>query len=111
MTALQTWLAKPIANVCIDAAVPWKSWIGFLRHLSPCKPKSATPRLEVLDRLSLGGKKSLLLVSVEGRRLLVGVADGAAPSITQLGERQGFGRSRGKARAIHNPRARKMVGS
>jgi flagellar biogenesis protein FliO len=39
-------------------------------------------RIEVLDRLSLGGKKSLLLISIEGRRLLVGVGEDAAPSIT-----------------------------
>jgi flagellar biogenesis protein FliO len=46
------------------------------------------PRIEVLDRLALGGKKSLLLISIEDRRLLVGVGEDA-PSIVHLESRRG----------------------
>lgn len=79
MTALQSWLTKPRASVHINTSIRWAPWINVLRLFSPGKRESARPRLEVLDRLSLGGKKSLLLVSIEGRRLLVGVGDGNRP--------------------------------
>ena len=85
--------------------------MNILRQFSPGRRKVARPRLEVLDRLSLGGKKSLLLVSIEGRHLLVGVGESAAPSITRLDVGRPSSASRRHIRTLRNPRARKMVGS
>lgn len=107
MTALHAWLSKPRASVRIDTSVRWGGWVGMLRQLSSRKRKSSRPRLEVLDRLSLGGKKSLLLISVSGRRVLVAVGETAAPSITPLDA--GSRRSARASRGIRSPRSRKMV--
>jgi flagellar biogenesis protein FliO len=41
--------------------------------------------IEVLSRLALGGKKSLLLISVEGSRMLVAVGEEGAPTLVKLG--------------------------
>jgi flagellar biogenesis protein FliO len=62
-------------------------------------------RIEVLDRLSLGGKKSLLLISIEGRRLLVGVGEDAAPSVSGLDKVCRTGSSR-----VSSVKARKVRG-
>jgi flagellar biogenesis protein FliO len=62
------------------------------------------PRIEVLDRLALGGKKSLLLIAIDDRRLLVGVGEDAAPSIVQFESRRGGASNvpvRGKRAAVH----------
>jgi flagellar biogenesis protein FliO len=52
-------------------------------HFSGQRAKDRT-RIEVLDRVSLGGKKSLVLISVDGRRMLVGVGEEASPTISPL---------------------------
>jgi flagellar biogenesis protein FliO len=67
------------------------------------------PRIEVLDRLSLGGKKSLLLISIEGRRLLVGVGEDAAPSVSRLDEVGSVGRSRKSPAKMTRLRGGKIV--
>src|ERR1700733_12408464 len=82
MTFLQSWLSKPRATVRIDTAVPWTAWTKFLRRPFIGRRDDMRTRIEVLDRLSLGGKKSLLLISIEGRRLLVGVGEDAVPSVS-----------------------------
>jgi flagellar biogenesis protein FliO len=82
-----------------------------LRQLSPGTRKHAAPRLQVLDRLSLGGKKSLLLISVRGQHLLVGVGDAAAPSITRLDPPRLLHRASGRIGGIRGLRARKVMGS
>jgi flagellar biogenesis protein FliO len=66
-------------------------------------------RIEVLDRLSLGGKKSLLLISIEGRRLLVGVGEEATPSISAFEKVRGLSLSRQPSRNRRMPRAGRMV--
>ncbi len=40
--------------------------------------------MEVIDRLSLGGRKSLLLVSLEERRFVVAVSGDQVPAVTEL---------------------------
>ena len=107
MTPLQAWLTKPRAHVRIDTSVRWGDWMNLLRRpfLGRCS-NSARPRFEVLDRLALGGKKSLLLVSIEGCRLLVGVGEEAAPSISPFDELR---LSRRRTRATYTGRARRMV--
>ena len=112
MTPLQTWLARPRASVRIDTSFRWGGWMKVLRQLSPGTRKHAGQRLQVLDRVSLGGKKSLLLVSVRGQHLLVGVGDAAAPSVTRLDASRLLPRSNnGRIGGLRGPRARKVVGS
>ena len=106
MTSLQAWLSKPYATVRIDTHVPWVAWMKALRRPFSGKHTGSRPRIEVLDRLSLGGKKSLLLVTVEGRRLLIGVGETTAPSISTFDEVRRVAPSRSPVRAT---RTRKMV--
>lgn len=84
MTPLQSWLSKPRATVRIATIVPWAAWMKMLRRPFGSGKPDFRPRIEVLDRLALGGKKSLLLISIEDRRLLVGVGEDAAPSIVHF---------------------------
>jgi flagellar biogenesis protein FliO len=105
MTPLQNWLSKPRTTVRIDATVRWGGWMKLLRRPFSGRQADLRPRIEVLDRLSLGGKKSLLLVSIEGRRLLVGVGEDAAPSVSGLDEFCRTGSSR-----ISPVKARKVRG-
>jgi flagellar biogenesis protein FliO len=67
------------------------------------------PRIEVLDRLALGGKKSLLLIAIEGRRLLVGVGEDAAPSISGLNEVRRAGLSGISSVNARRPRGKRIV--
>lgn len=107
MTSLQTWLTRPRTSVRIDTTVRWSAWLNILRRpFTSKRSNSARPRFEVLDRLALGGKKSLLLVSIEGHRLLVGVGEEAAPSISRLDVLQRVSR---RARKTYTARARRMV--
>jgi flagellar biogenesis protein FliO len=109
MTFLQTWLSKPRATVRIDTAVPWAGWMKLLRRPFTGKQDDMRTRIEVLDRLSLGGKKSLLLITIEGRRLLVGVGEDATPSISTLEDVRGLSSSRPPSRNRRTLRPRRMV--
>ena len=42
--------------------------------------------MEVIDRLSLGGRKSLLLVALEDRRFVVAVSGEQVPAVTELSQ-------------------------
>jgi flagellar biogenesis protein FliO len=84
MSSLHSWLYKPRTTVRIDTAVPWTAWLNALRRPFGGKAASSRIRIETLDRLSLGGKKSLVLIAIEGRRLLIGVGEDGAPSISAL---------------------------
>jgi flagellar biogenesis protein FliO len=109
MTFLQTWLSKPRATVRIDTAVPWAGWMKLLRRPFTGKQDDMRTRIEVLDRLSLGGKKSLLLITIEGRRLLVGVGEDATPSISTLEDARGISSSRLPSRNRRTLRPRRVV--
>lgn len=109
MTPLQAWLCKPRATVRVDRAVPWAAWMKILRRRFSGRNSDSRPRIEVLDRLSLGGKKSLLLVAIEGRRLLVGVGEGAAPSISTFDEVRRFSASDPRSRTARRFRGRRMA--
>jgi hypothetical protein len=108
MTPLQTWLSKPRATVRIDTAVRWGAWMKVLRRPFGSGKPELRPRIEVLDRLALGGKTSLLLISIENRRLLVGVGEDAAPSIVHFESRRGAASSNravgGKRAGLRGPR-------
>ncbi len=109
MTPLQAWLCKPRATVRVDRAVPWASWMKVLRRQFSSTRIDSRPRIEVLDRLSLGGKKSLLLIAIGGRRLLVGVGEGAAPSISTFDEVHRVSASDPRSRTTRRFRGRKMA--
>jgi Flagellar biosynthesis protein, FliO len=101
MTSLQAWLSKPRATVRVDRTVPWSAWMKALRRPFSSRQADTRPRIEILDRLSLGGKKSLLLIAIEGRRLLVGVGEDAAPSILVF---DGMARSSPSRPSTRSPR-------
>jgi flagellar biogenesis protein FliO len=99
MTSLQGWLNKPRATVRVDTTFPWGAWLKVLRRPFGRRDADLRPRIDVLDRLSLGGKKSLLLISIEGRRLLVGVGEDAAPSVSTFGKVRRIASSRAHPRS------------
>jgi flagellar biogenesis protein FliO len=109
MRFLQNWLSKPRATVRIDTTVPWTGWMKLLRRPFTGKQDDMRTRIEVLDRLSLGGKKSLLLISIGGRRLLVGVGEDATPSISTFEDVRGLSSSPLLSRNRRTLRARRMV--
>ena len=85
---------EPKAEPAAAAAMPWARWVRAALQLPLHKrQKDAAERIELLDRLSLGGRKALLLVAVSGRQMLVGVGEDGPRSITSLNE-CGAGRSK-----------------
>jgi flagellar biogenesis protein FliO len=109
MTLLQSWLSKPRATVRVDPTVRWAGWMKALRRPFTGKQNDMRTRIEVLDRLSLGGKKSLLLISIEGRRLLVGVGEDAAPTISAFERVRGLSSARLPSHNRRRLRAARMV--
>jgi flagellar biogenesis protein FliO len=109
MTPLQSWLSKPRAIVRIDRTVPWAAWLRVLQRPFGGRHTDARPHIEVLDRLSLGGKKSLLLIAIEGRRVLVGVGEDASPSVTLFDEIKQVPSLRPFARGTRALRGRRMA--
>ena len=85
MSTLADWLTKPRATVRVEATVPWGTWMKTLRESFARRSAERRARIEILTRLSLGGKKSLLLISVEGSRMLVAVGEEGAPTLVKLG--------------------------
>jgi flagellar biogenesis protein FliO len=84
MSSLQSWLSKPRATVRIERTIPWAAWLKMMRRPFGSGKRDMRPQIEVLDRLALGGKKSLLLIAIEERRLLIGVGDDAAPALLNI---------------------------
>jgi flagellar biogenesis protein FliO len=111
MTPLQAWLSKPRATVRVDRTVPWAAWMEVLRRPFSGRHADSRPHIEVLDRLSLGGKKSLLLIAIQGRRLLVGVGEGAAPSISTFDEARRLSGLGLRSRTSRRFRGRRMARS
>jgi flagellar biogenesis protein FliO len=109
MIFFQSWLNKPRATVRINASIPWASWMKFLRRPFTGAQGEMRTRIEVLDRLSLGGKKSLLLISIDGRRLLVGVGEDATPSVSMLEEVRPLSSWQPASRNRRALRAKRMV--
>jgi flagellar biogenesis protein FliO len=85
MSTLAEWLTKPRATVRVEAPAPWAAWMKALRGSLVRRSTERRARIEVLARLGLGGKKSLLLISVEGSRMLVAVGEDGAPTLVKLG--------------------------
>jgi flagellar biogenesis protein FliO len=85
MSTLVEWLTKPRATVRVEARAPWAAWMKALRGSFGQRSARRQARMEVLARLALGGKKSLLLISVDGSRMMVGVGEDGAPTLVKLG--------------------------
>jgi flagellar biogenesis protein FliO len=69
----------------VQSPASWFAWMrAALRFPVRMKRSDARSRIELLDRLSLGGKRALLLVAIDGCRLLVGVGEDGAPAISTL---------------------------
>jgi flagellar biogenesis protein FliO len=85
MSTLADWLTKPRATVRVETRAPWGAWMKALRGSFARRSAERRARIEVLTRLALGGKKSLLLISVEGSRMLVAVGEEGAPTLVKLG--------------------------
>lgn len=111
MTSLQKWLSKQRITVRVDTSVRWAAVMKLLQRPFSGRQVDLRPRIEVLDRLALGGKKSLLLIAIEGRRLLVGVGEDAAPSVSGLNEIRRTGLSRISYVNARRPRGRRIVGA
>jgi flagellar biogenesis protein FliO len=109
MRLFRAWLGKPRATVRIDTAIPWTAWMKVLRRSFAGKQADMRTRIEVLDRLSLGGKKSLLLISIDGRRLLVGVGEDATPSVSTFEYARPLSSSRLSSRTRQRLRRERMV--
>jgi flagellar biogenesis protein FliO len=64
--------------------------LGRLRRGGRC-----APRLELMERITLGPRQSLALVEAEGRRFLVATSPEGAPAFYALDERaRGAGKTR-----------------
>jgi flagellar biogenesis protein FliO len=85
MSTLAEWLTKPRATVRVEARAPWAAWMKALRGCFGQRSARRQARMEVLARLALGGKKSLLLISVDGSRMLVAVGEDGAPTLVKVG--------------------------
>lgn len=94
MTSLQSWLRKPRATIRIDTTVPWAGWMKLLRRQFRGGAIETGLSIEVVDRLALGGKNSLLLITIENSHMLVGVGENAAPTIHRVESRRQIGTSR-----------------
>jgi flagellar biogenesis protein FliO len=108
MTSLQSWLSKPRASVRIHATVSWTAWLRVLRRRFAGRPAVPRTRIETLDRLSLGGRKSLLLIAIDGQRLLVGVGEDGAPTVSVINNSRRPSGSRAvsrRARTLHTRRS------
>lgn len=73
---LRSFLALAVVGLLLAATV----WA--LRRATDARRGKAA--LQVESALSLGDKRSLVIVAVEGRRLLVGVSPGSVSLVTEL---------------------------
>jgi flagellar protein FliO/FliZ len=55
--------------------------------------RSAGALMAVEGSLALGDRRSLVVIGVEGRRLVIGVAPGSVQLVTELASRPGFSRT------------------
>jgi len=71
-----------LAGVCLLALVALR-W-GLRRLGAPGIPAGAGGRIRVLERLAVDPRRSLLLVEVGGRILLVGTGDGPMAMLAEI---------------------------
>lgn len=76
------WFEAIIATLIVLALLAATLW-SLRKGLTRRGVGAATMRVE--SSLSLGERRSLVVVHVEGRRLLVGVAPGQVRLVTELG--------------------------
>jgi flagellar biogenesis protein FliO len=85
MSTLADWLTKPRTTVRVEKPASWATWMKAIRGSFARRGGERRACIDVLARLALGGKKSLLLISVEGSRMLVAVGEEGAPRVVKLG--------------------------
>lgn len=76
------WMEAVVATVIVLALLGGTLWL-LRKGLSRQNKTDAAMRVE--SSLSLGERRSLVVVRVEGRRLLMGVAPGQVRLVTELG--------------------------
>jgi flagellar protein FliO/FliZ len=79
-----------IATVVVVGVLALAAWA--LRRSSGAG-RSRGQRVAIETAVSLGERRSLVIVSVEGRRLLLGVAPGHINLVTELGADDRFGQT------------------
>lgn len=67
------WALAALVLVCLLAAVV----LRLLARQGVGRPKGGSPRLRVLERLTLSPRRTLYLVRAQDRVLLIGAGDGA----------------------------------
>lgn len=84
------WLQALTATVAVLGLLGLTLW-ALRRGLA--RPRGAGARMHVEGSLSLGERRSLVVVDVEGRRLLLGVAPGHVGLVAELRAPAGAPRS------------------
>ncbi len=68
------------------AAIALLAWV-LVRFVAPrLRYRTGKPRMQVLERLSLEPRRSLYLVEVDGRQMVIGVAEGGINLIKETDE-------------------------
>jgi flagellar biogenesis protein FliO len=80
------WRLRSIASTNQQAGngQPLIGWLATVCLRFTRSKKRGDAEMEVIDRLSLGGRKSLLLVALEQRRFVVAVSGEQVPAVTEL---------------------------
>jgi hypothetical protein len=80
------WRVRSVASTNQQAGngQPLTGWIATMCLRFTRSKKRDGAEMEIIDRLSLGGRKSLLLVALEQRRLVVAVSGEQVSAVTEL---------------------------
>ncbi|MGA8529612.1 MAG: flagellar biosynthetic protein FliO [Acidobacteriaceae bacterium] len=71
----------------VDRQEGWAgAWLGWIRSLMKARAGAESP-LQVEGRISLGAKKSLVLVNCRGREVLLAVSGDAVTPVMELPRR------------------------
>lgn len=93
-SGLRSFLALGVVAALLALTV-W--WLGRLTQT-----RRGRQPIHVESAVTLGDKRSIVIVSVEGRRLLVGVAPGSVSLVTEL--RASFGETLAETLRTEGPR-------
>ncbi len=93
-SGLRSFLALGVVAALLALTV-W--WLGRL-----AQTRRGRQQVHVESAVTLGDKRSLVIVSVEGRRLLVGLAPGSVSLVTEL--RASFGETLAETLRTDGPR-------
>lgn len=81
------WQGKPSARQQQGGGGrPAAGWIAAVCLRFARSKREDEIGMEVIDRLSLGGRKSLLLIALEQRRFVVAVSGEQVPAVTEISQ-------------------------